>query len=342
MIPYWIDGLTATTSRRHGRQPDLDRAAVPQQRLQVAHRRRGRRQPDDQLHPQAGRPRADHAVDPQPDRVLRRPGAARRPGPGDPRSAGRRRRRSRRSPTSSAPTSRWSPSTGRGSATSSRAISATSYQYQAPIGPLLTTALGNSLKLAAVAFVIVVPLGIIGGVVAALNVGKPIDRIISVVGLSATVIPEFVSGIVLILVFAIGLNVLPMSASGGHGFGGTIYHLIMPAIPLTLILFGYIQQMARAGTVEALDLRLRAHGHPQGPAARGDDPPPRPAQLAAADDHRDRHPDRLPDRRPGARRDLFRYNGIGSLVYNAANKQGLPDARGRRAGDRRSSTWWRR
>src|SRR5205807_2372866 len=51
-----------------------------------------------------------------------------------------------------------------------------SYQYQAPIGPLLTTALGNSLKLAAVAFILVVPLGIIGGVIAALNVGKPIDR----------------------------------------------------------------------------------------------------------------------------------------------------------------------
>ena len=130
----------------------------------------------------------------------------------------------------------------------------TSYQYQAPIGPLLTKALGNSLKLAAVAFVIVVPLGILGGVIAALNVGKPIDRVISVVGLSATVIPEVVSGIVLILVFAIGLNVLPLSATPppGAGLGTQIYHLIMPAIPLTLILFGYIQQMARAGTVEAL------------------------------------------------------------------------------------------
>jgi len=84
----------------------------------------------------------------------------------------------------------------------------TSYQYQAPIGPLLTAALGNSLKLAAVAFVMVVPLGILGGVIAALNVGKPLDRVISVIGLSATVIPEVVSGIILILIFGIALNVL--------------------------------------------------------------------------------------------------------------------------------------
>ena len=88
----------------------------------------------------------------------------------------------------------------------------TSYQYQAPIGPLLTSALGRSLKLAQFAFVIVVPLGILGGVIAALNVGRPIDRAISVVGLSATV-PEFVSGIVLIIIFGIALNVLPISAT---------------------------------------------------------------------------------------------------------------------------------
>ena len=199
-----------------------------------------------------------------------------------------------------------------------------SYSYREPIGPHLTSALGNSLKLAAVAFVLVVPLGILGGVIAALNVGKPIDRIISVVGLSATVIPEVVSGIVLILIFAIGLNVLPLSASGAHGFGDTIYHLIMPAIPLTLILFGYIQQMARAGTVEALtsDYARTAtlKGLPRGVMIR-------------------RHVLRnslLPTITVIATQIgyligglvlveyLFRYNGIGSLIYNAANSKDFP------------------
>src|SRR5579864_7623655 len=131
----------------------------------------------------------------------------------------------------------------------------TSTVYQASVGSILGPALVNSLKLAAVAFIIVVPLGILGGVVAALNFGKPIDRIISVFGLSATVIPEVVSGIVLILIFGIALNVLPISAqtNPGAGLATQVYHLIMPAIPLVLILFGYIEQMARAGTVEALN-----------------------------------------------------------------------------------------
>jgi peptide/nickel transport system permease protein len=130
-----------------------------------------------------------------------------------------------------------------------------SYQFQAPIAPLLTAALGRSLKLAAFAFVLVVPLGIGAGVIAALNVGRPIDRTITVVGLSATTVPEFVSGIILILVFGIGLHLLPIEATApsGSGFLTSIKYLILPAIPLVLILFGYIMRMARAGTVEALE-----------------------------------------------------------------------------------------
>src|SRR5947209_1847229 len=131
----------------------------------------------------------------------------------------------------------------------------TSQQYQAPIGPLLTSALGRSLKLAVIAFIIVVPLAIASGVIAALNVGKPIDRLISVLGLSGTTVPEFVSGIILILVFPIGLGVFHISATApsGSGFFTQLEYLILPAIPLTLILFGYIMRMARVGTIEALD-----------------------------------------------------------------------------------------
>jgi peptide/nickel transport system permease protein len=131
----------------------------------------------------------------------------------------------------------------------------TSYQFRAPVSSFLFPALGRSLKLAAVAFVIVVPLSILGGVVAALNRGRAIDRIISVAGLSLSTVPEFVSGVVLIVVFAIGLKVLPVTASAPAGSPvlTQIKYLILPAIPLVLILFGYIARMARAGTIEALD-----------------------------------------------------------------------------------------
>jgi peptide/nickel transport system permease protein len=131
----------------------------------------------------------------------------------------------------------------------------TSYQYRAPVSTFLFPALGRSLKLAAVAFVIVVPLSILGGVLAALYRGRAIDRSISVTSLSLTSIPEFVSGIVLIVIFAIGLKWFPVTATPPPGTSplGQLRYLILPAIPLVLVLFGYIARMARAGTIEALD-----------------------------------------------------------------------------------------
>ncbi len=131
----------------------------------------------------------------------------------------------------------------------------TSWEYHAPVSSFLFPALGRSAKLALFAFVIVVPLSILGGVVAALNRGRAIDKIISVGGLSFTTVPTFVSGIVLIVIFGIALKVLPVTAQAppGSPFFTQLRYLILPAVPLVLILFGYIARMARAGTIEVLD-----------------------------------------------------------------------------------------
>src|SRR3984957_16629975 len=130
----------------------------------------------------------------------------------------------------------------------------TSYSYRSAVAPFVGSALVNSVKLAALAFVIVVPLGIAGGVVAALRAGRLTDRIISVTGLTLATVPEFVSGIVVIVVFAVTLKVLPVTAAAGPGAsaGQQLRHLILPSIPLILVLFGYFARMARAGTIDAL------------------------------------------------------------------------------------------
>ena len=131
----------------------------------------------------------------------------------------------------------------------------TSYAYRTAVEPFIRAALINSVKLAALAFVIVVPLGIIGGVIAALYAGRSTDRAISVTGLSLSSVPEFVSGIVLIVIFGVELKWLPVTASAGAGASvlSQFRHLILPAIPLVFVLFGYIARMARAGTIEALN-----------------------------------------------------------------------------------------
>jgi len=124
-----------------------------------------------------------------------------------------------------------------------------------PVWDIVQPALANSLKLALFAFLVFVPLGILGGILAGLRVGGPTDRGITVVGLSLAVIPEIVTGLVLILIFSIWLGWLPVTAQWEPGAGPVtqVKHLTLPALALVIVLFGYIARITRAGVVEALD-----------------------------------------------------------------------------------------
>ncbi len=130
-----------------------------------------------------------------------------------------------------------------------------SYAYRSPVAPFILRALGRSLALAAITLTIVVPLSIGAGVLAALYRGRWPDRLINLGGLSLTVVPEFVSGILLILVFGVWLRWLPISANTrpGTSVPEQLRHLILPALPLVLILFGYIARITRAGMIDALE-----------------------------------------------------------------------------------------
>ena len=201
-----------------------------------------------------------------------------------------------------------------------------SYTFRTPVAPFVGSALLNSLKLAAVAFVIVVPLSIGAGVYAAMQAGRWPDRVISVVSLSLTVVPEFVSSIALILVLGIWLRWLPISAATRPGTAALeqLRHLILPALPLVVVLFGYIARMARAGTLEALDSDYARTAVLKGL-------PTRTVIL--------RHVLRnalLPTITVVAAQvgyligglvvveSLFRYQGIGSLILNAARGKDFP------------------
>jgi len=97
---------------------------------------------------------------------------------------------------------------------------------------------------------------VIGGVAAAMNRGKKIDRIITVGGLSAAVIPEFVWAVILVLVFGVFIQVFPVTAFPENDAGGILVHmgyLVLPSISLLFVLFGYIARITRAGVIEALD-----------------------------------------------------------------------------------------
>lgn len=124
------------------------------------------------------------------------------------------------------------------------------------ITPTVMAALGNSLVLAAFALVIIVPLSILLGVFSGLRRDSILDRTITVSTLSMTVIPEFVSGVILLWLFAVQLKWLPVTAMppDGSPFYDRFYYLILPAIPLMFLELGYIARMARVGTVQVLEM----------------------------------------------------------------------------------------
>ena len=201
-----------------------------------------------------------------------------------------------------------------------------SYTFRSPVAPFIGSALLNSLKLAAVAFVIVVPLSIGAGVYAAMHAGRWPDRVISVASLSLTVVPEFVSSIALILVLGIWLRWLPISAATRPGTAPLeqLRHLILPALPLVIVLFGYIARMARAGTLEALDSDYARTAVLKGLPQRtvifrhvlGNALLPTITVVAAQVGYM-----------IGGLvvvESLFRYQGIGSLILNAARGKDFP------------------
>jgi len=122
------------------------------------------------------------------------------------------------------------------------------------VRPQVMGALSNSLLLAGMALVVIIPLSIFLGVVAGLRKDGLLDRGITISTLSLTVIPEFVSGVILLVIFAVTLQWLPVTALApeGSNLATRLYYLILPAIPLMFIELGYIARMARVGTVEVL------------------------------------------------------------------------------------------
>jgi len=130
-----------------------------------------------------------------------------------------------------------------------------SLQYGRPVAVTLLPRLRNTLVLALVAFMIIMPLALFFGILAGINEGKPLDRFISTTGLGMTATPEFVTGIFLILILGIWLEVVPAVAiclSPNCVFEDPSI-LILPVLTLTAVELGYIARMTRASMVEVMD-----------------------------------------------------------------------------------------
>ena len=131
----------------------------------------------------------------------------------------------------------------------------TSLVYQVPVRSLVLDRLKRSGILATVALTIAVPTAILLGVVSAWRRDGLVDHLIGVLTLSAVSMPEFVSGVMLILLLAYQFPLLPPSSLIDPTVGvlSAAPSLILPVLTLVLALLAHMTRMTRASMIEALE-----------------------------------------------------------------------------------------
>lgn len=115
-----------------------------------------------------------------------------------------------------------------------------------------------TLKLAAVAVTLSTVLAVIVGALAAARPGSLFDRSASLISLAGASTPDFWIAIVGILVFAVGLGVLPTSGTG------SALHWIMPIAVLMLRPFGLLMQVVRGTMISTLAAPYIKTAHAKG------------------------------------------------------------------------------
>ncbi len=124
-----------------------------------------------------------------------------------------------------------------------------------PIFKMVKTGLRNSAILAVVAFLVAVPTSLAAGVWVGVHPDTKLDRLLSQGSLLTISLPEFVTGILLILIFSSWLEWLPSSSImlPGEAIWSRPEVLVLPILTITGALFAYILRMARSNVIEVMN-----------------------------------------------------------------------------------------
>lgn len=117
-----------------------------------------------------------------------------------------------------------------------------------PISEILKQKLPATLELAIASLLFSSILGILLGIIAAVNQNGPLDYIARVIGVLGQSIPEFLFGIILISIFALNLGWLPVGGRniyGMSGFSDRVKNLILPAGALSLAMIATVLRYTR-------------------------------------------------------------------------------------------------
>jgi peptide/nickel transport system permease protein len=125
--------------------------------------------------------------------------------------------------------------------------------FKAPVNDVLWSRVGHTVRLAGIAFALIVPLSLIAGILAGMREGSRLDRAVSLASIVATSVPEFASGVFLTAIFVVGLGLLPGTSPMERGAGWSIAaQLVLPVAVLVLYDAGYVARMVRGSMAEVM------------------------------------------------------------------------------------------
>ena len=133
-----------------------------------------------------------------------------------------------------------------------------SFRHNMTVTELIGSRLGPTLLLMLTVFALSVGLGVLLGAVAARNLNRWRDNLISTLAVLAYATPVFWAGLMLIVVFSIKLGWLPTSgmetvAAFNEGFARVrdiAWHLVLPAVTLTLFYLALYTRLMRASVLD--------------------------------------------------------------------------------------------
>jgi peptide/nickel transport system permease protein len=136
-----------------------------------------------------------------------------------------------------------------------------------PVTDLISSRIGNSLRLQLASLILILVTAFPLGVYAATKRGRLPDRVIRFVAAFGQAAPGFWVGLVLISIFAVRLRLLPAGGMGDGGLADWKFY-ILPTFTTSLLLFASMTRLLRSSMLESLDAEFVKLARAKGVSSR--------------------------------------------------------------------------
>jgi len=140
-----------------------------------------------------------------------------------------------------------------------------------PVAARIFERMPATLELVGVSLLCAVALTLPAGILAALRRGRWFDRVTTIASMAGISVPGFWLGLLLQMIFAVGLGWLPSSGRttpGGGDFIDHLQHLVLPAAVLAIVLASSWSRYLRGSMLDTLSLPFIVSARARGLPAR--------------------------------------------------------------------------